>query len=604
MKKQTKRKGFTLVEMLVVIAIIALLVSIIIPVVGKSTVKSAAATNAANLRSIEGKISTMRVENPQIFQSVVEKAPSTILSILLDPNLSWESRLGMAISLGIDIFELGDGVIIDSPESWLASGKFGSEYVNYHVYHDTADENDVITISVVPSVAVHNVPKSKECNAGDMKMPKDIPMTIYVSDIAVLATYEYGGNSYTKDDFAKVADTGEFEGTGSGGMTSGGATCTMGTHEFVNCVCIHCKATNHKDNYPNKDHVCDNGCGKSDMGTHSEEQYLGKKEGKHAHGCTYCGVVAGNCDKVQKVNNQHGCSTCTWVENCEDDNDKGHDCDGCSRPDVSDCYDRGYNQGDSTNHYCKECDGSPETHSESTNIPGVIYCSKCGKNLGGCVTPDTLVTMADGSLKRIDEVTYSDYLLVWDFFKGEYAVVPAAIIFDHGYDNNTVIALNFSDGTTVKVVNLHQFYDADLNKFVTIDAASVAQYVGHSFAKQGGKTVELVGYTVSQEYVEAFGIISAVHYNIFVEGMFSTDFMAEDYDLFNYFAFGDDMKFDQAQMKSDIEQYGLYTYEEFADYLTYEQFIGFNVPYMKVAVGKGNYTHEGILNLISEYLGQ
>ena len=44
------------------------------------------------------------------------------------------------------------------------------------------------------------------------------------------------------------------------------------------------------------------------------------------------------------------------------------------------------------------------------------------------------------------------------------------------------------------------------------------------------------------------------------------------------------------------------TYEDFADYLTYEQFVGFNVQYFKIAVGKGLYTYEGILNLISEYL--
>lgn len=50
MNKMNK-KGFTLIEMLVVIAIIAILVAIIIPVVGNSTTKAEAATDAANLRS-------------------------------------------------------------------------------------------------------------------------------------------------------------------------------------------------------------------------------------------------------------------------------------------------------------------------------------------------------------------------------------------------------------------------------------------------------------------------------------------------------------------------------------------------------------------------
>lgn len=50
MKKMNK-KGFTLIEMLAVIAIIAVLVAIIVPAVGNSTTKAKAATNAANLRN-------------------------------------------------------------------------------------------------------------------------------------------------------------------------------------------------------------------------------------------------------------------------------------------------------------------------------------------------------------------------------------------------------------------------------------------------------------------------------------------------------------------------------------------------------------------------
>ena len=52
------KKGFTLIEMLVVIAIIAVLVSIIIPTVTSATDKAAAATNAANLRSVKAEMVT------------------------------------------------------------------------------------------------------------------------------------------------------------------------------------------------------------------------------------------------------------------------------------------------------------------------------------------------------------------------------------------------------------------------------------------------------------------------------------------------------------------------------------------------------------------
>ena len=50
------KKGFTLIEMLVVIAIIAVLVAIVVPTVSSATTKANAATNAANLRSYAAEV--------------------------------------------------------------------------------------------------------------------------------------------------------------------------------------------------------------------------------------------------------------------------------------------------------------------------------------------------------------------------------------------------------------------------------------------------------------------------------------------------------------------------------------------------------------------
>ena len=71
---------------------------------------------------------------------------------------------------------------------------------------------------------------------------------------------------------------------------------------------------------------------------------------------------------------------------------------------------------------------------------------------------------------------------------------------------------------------------------------------------------------------------------------------------FDYFEIGEGMKYDEEKMQADIEKYGLYTYEEFAEYVTYEQFIAFNGPYLKVLVGRGVVTFEQILNLIATYV--
>ncbi len=246
-----------------------------------------------------------------------------------------------------------------------------------------------------------------------------------------------------------------------------------------------------------------------------------------------------------------------------------------------------------------------------TDAAGATYLYYVGYNIpqhnrpGGCVTPDTLVTMADGSAKRIDAVSADELLRVWDFRSGAYAAAPAAILFDHGYGENTVIALTFDDQTVLRLVNLHQLFDADLNRFVTVTAKNAESLIGHRFIRQSGDgytAVTLTDCSVTREYTGAYGIISAQHYNILVEGMLSTDFMEEDFGLFNYFTIGKDLRFDEAQMQADIETYGLYTYADFANVLTEEQFLAFGCPYMKVAVGKGQYTFEQILALINTYL--
>ena len=221
-----------------------------------------------------------------------------------------------------------------------------------------------------------------------------------------------------------------------------------------------------------------------------------------------------------------------------------------------------------------------------------------------CVTGDTLVMLADGTQKRIDQVTYNDQLLVWNFFEGEYATVPASIIFYHGDDVYSVLELKFSDGTTVKTINTHGFFDMDANEFVFIDEESVSSFLGHRFVKVNGNSyenVELVSYEIYDEYTGCYSIQSAVYNNFIVEGMFSTTIPYYE-GWFDYFAIGEDMRYDEDKMQEDIEKYGLYTYDEFKDYVTYEQFIAFNGPYLKVLVGRGVVTFEQILTLIETYV--
>lgn len=233
------------------------------------------------------------------------------------------------------------------------------------------------------------------------------------------------------------------------------------------------------------------------------------------------------------------------------------------------------------------------------------FDSTNGKTLS-CVTPDTLVTLADGSQKEIQYVTDEDLFVVWDFYKGEYAYVPGAVVINHGENIYDIITLNFDDGSSLKIVDTHGLYSSDLNEWVYIDDQNVKSFVGMKFAKTVGDTIteiELIDYSVKEEKTTAYSLFTALHYNCFFENILTlTPSMFGGENYYVPFEMGEGMKYDEALMQADIEEYGLYTYEDFADYVTYEQFVGFNAPYFKVSVGKGMVTYEQLIESIYEYV--
>lgn len=68
MNKKNNNKGFTLAELLIVVAIIAVLVAIAIPVFTSQLEKSREATDAANIRSQYAEVIVKVLEDPQAAQ--------------------------------------------------------------------------------------------------------------------------------------------------------------------------------------------------------------------------------------------------------------------------------------------------------------------------------------------------------------------------------------------------------------------------------------------------------------------------------------------------------------------------------------------------------
>ena len=219
-------------------------------------------------------------------------------------------------------------------------------------------------------------------------------------------------------------------------------------------------------------------------------------------------------------------------------------------------------------------------------------------------TPDTLITLADGTQVRVDSLTGAEELLVWNMVTGKLDKAPIMFVDNDPEAAYEVIHLYFSDGTDVKVIYEHGFWDYDLNKYVYLDQ-NAAQYIGHTFAKQNGETLEkvqLVDVVIETEVTTAWSPVTAEHLCYFVNGMLSMPGGVGG--LFNIFDVDPEtMTYDQEAMQRDIETYGLYTYEELNAIcpLSEDMFNAAGGAYLKISIGKGNLTEAELIAMITRY---
>lgn len=219
-----------------------------------------------------------------------------------------------------------------------------------------------------------------------------------------------------------------------------------------------------------------------------------------------------------------------------------------------------------------------------------------------CIVEGTLISMADGSYKKVEDLKVGDLVLVFNHETGKIDVSPV-IINDHDTEASkliTIINLVFSNGQTTRISFEHGFFDADLNKYVYINNQNYEEMIGHSFYAIDGSIVTLVDTYITEENVKVFSPVTYKHLNIFADDLLS---IAGDINgLFNIFELNKNMTLNIEKFNEDIQKYGLYEYSEWCEYLTYEQFIAFNVKYLKVSVGKGLVTIDDLLRYIDEYL--
>lgn len=229
--------------------------------------------------------------------------------------------------------------------------------------------------------------------------------------------------------------------------------------------------------------------------------------------------------------------------------------------------------------------------------------SDSGSSGGGtCLAEGSMITLADGSKKAVEELRKGDVVMAFDHVTGEIVYKDIVLVgktYADSYYKNVFV---FDDDTELTAINSHGIYDLDLNMYVNIGDLNYQDYLGHRFASvdvNGNISVKrLVDVVTTVESGYKYDIVTNETLNYVVEDTLSVSH--EIVDIMNSFAFGDDMVYDADAMQEDIAEYGLYTYADFAEYCDLATFEKYNMAMMKVGVGKGLYTYEHLVYLLTE----
>ena len=240
----------------------------------------------------------------------------------------------------------------------------------------------------------------------------------------------------------------------------------------------------------------------------------------------------------------------------------------------------------------KKWNGIPSNNQVNSNITITAEF----ESDGGCLDGNTIIELYDGSLKAIRDINLYDLVKTYNFYTGEIEYKPVILIDKVDYSYNHVIVITLSNGIIMEAIYHQTFFDFDNKCFFEISMNNYMDYIGTNVLLSGLGGLEkstIVNIELKIKYTDAYELITMDNYNYFADGCLTI----APRSVFNIMIFEltDEFTYDNEQMAIDIDIYGLYTYEEWSEYVTLEEFYLLNGPYFKIAVGKGLITVQEII---------
>lgn len=224
---------------------------------------------------------------------------------------------------------------------------------------------------------------------------------------------------------------------------------------------------------------------------------------------------------------------------------------------------------------------------------------------GGCFAKGSDILVPGFMTKKIEELSLGDYVLTFNQFSGRFKKERIAY-YEHQYNKSFAkISLTFDDNKKIELITAHCLLNYDTRKFDLINEDNAHSFVGNKYLyydmlKRKFCAGKLVHVEIVHEITESYTIVTEHSLTHFLGNFMAMTDGIEGF--YNYLSLNDSFAFDKKELQNDIINYGLYTYHEFADYMSKYEFRAFQIPYLKISVGKNMLTKEKIISYINMYL--
>ena len=190
---------------------------------------------------------------------------------------------------------------------------------------------------------------------------------------------------------------------------------------------------------------------------------------------------------------------------------------------------------------------------ESSTIPETVFTENGATTQSLayyiCIKEGTLITLADRTKKPIEDITYDDKLLVWNFYKGKFDTAKPCWITKektaHEYN-----LCKFSNGAEVGFVGnggkegYHRIYNNEAKAFTHTGTPETP--VGTTTFAEDKTYPTIVSQEIVNKSVKFYNVGTEKHFNIFANGILTSSRISNCYKI-------KDMKYYGEQLISDDE---------------------------------------------------